>query len=214
MGLRKIQFENRNVVLPFEEGSGSQIKAALGIDPGRVLVVRTENGPKVVDDREIVNLPEGADVTDAPWHEYGFDPMIAQRLAEEAKHLRTRYRQHTDVGFDPDIDRWWVHVPNLPLPSGWRQKSTPILVTVDRLYPHHGPDGFLLSTGLRDRNGNEPAHYFGSNGRHPSLTDAGWGWFCLHPRGWRGDYDFRDGDSIAKYLTLIEIALAKVVGSR
>lgn len=214
MGLQKIKHENRDVVLPFDQGTGSQIKAALGIDPRRVLVMRTNDGPKAISDQEKVQLPAGADLSDAPWHEYGFDPMIADRLTGEAKYLEARYHQPASIGFDPVIARWWVHLERLTLPKGWMQKSTHILVTVDQFYPQVGPDGFLLSNDLRDRSGNSPAHYFGSNGRHDHLTRAGWGWFCLHPKGWQGDYDFRDGDSIAKYLTLIELALAHVVGLR
>ena len=211
MGLTKIKHETRDVVVPFDCGTGRQIKAALGIDPRRVLIEQTPDGPKAINDDQKVQLSPTTDLTDAPWHEYGFDPEIANRLRQEALYVGQRYHQVAETGYDPDIDRWWLHVPQLRLPRGWMQRTTPILITVDHLYPHQGPDGFLLSQDLRDSYGQTPGHYFANNGRHAALTEAGWGWFCIHPKGWQGDYDFRDGDSIAKYLTLVELALGHVV---
>lgn len=137
-----------------------------------------------------------------------FNTRLSARLAQEADYLSRVYHQKVEFGFDPSLAVWWVHLPQLPLPRGWRQRSTPLLITVKEGYPMSPPDGFMLRMGLVDEQGRTPGHYFGS---HMGRGMDGWAWFCLHPTGWSGDFDFRDGDSIVKYLHLIEIALAKVV---
>lgn len=137
-----------------------------------------------------------------------FNPRLSARLAQEAAYLSHLYKQDVTYGFDPNLDVWWVKVPKLRLPNGWRQRETPILITLREGYPMSPPDGFMLKMGLVDSRGSAPGHYFGA---HLGRGINGWAWFCIHPRGWSGDYDFRDGDSVVKYLNLIEIALAKVV---
>lgn len=213
MGLRKVKLVDREAVLPFETGTGADIKEALGIRPDRQLAMRTPTGLVDIGERQRTEIPEGAEIIDVPFAEYGASAAVGHRLRQECQFLSEKYGQTVTCGFDPDIDRWWVHLPALHLPAGWRQRTTPVIVTVTDHYPVVAPDGFLLASNLTDRHGFAPGHYYASNGRHPKLTSQGYGWFCIHPRGWTGDLDFRDGDSIAKYLSLIEIALAHVVRS-
>lgn len=211
MGLRKVKVMDREQVLPSESGTGAEIKAALGIRPDRSLAIRTQNGLAEIPDNKRVEIPEGAELIDIPFHEYGMDPRVGHRLEQEAVYLSQKYDQEVDIGYDRVLQRWWVHLPDFPLPYGWRQRTTPILVTVTDLYPQVAPDGFILKSNLTNRHGHAPAHYYGYNGRHDHLTSKGYGWFCLHLRGWKGDHQFDSGDSVAKYLSLIEIAVARVV---
>ncbi|GMV89371.1 MAG: hypothetical protein AMXMBFR81_23020 [Chthonomonas sp.] len=211
MGLKRVQHYDRPVVLPFEEATGLEIKEVLGIRQDRTLAMRTENGLIEIGDNERTSVPDNAELVDVPFHEYGVSREVAERLEDECRMLGERYRQAASFGYDPTIRRWWVRLPELPLPRGWNKSHTPVLVTVTDYYPNAAPDGFLISNRLSDRYGHAPAHYFRDNGRHPHLSQAGYGWFCLHTTRWQGDFDPRDGDSIAKYFTLIELALAKFV---
>lgn len=211
MGLKRIQHGNRPVTLPFDEATPRQIKEVLGIPQDRTLAIRTEDGLVELGDNERTAIPDDAEIIDVPFHEYGASREVAARLALECLALSDRYGQEVTFGYDPIIRRWWVRLPALNLPDGWKQRQTPVLVTVSDLYPMAAPDGFLISNRLVDRWGKSPAHFYGNNGQHEHLTNAGYGWFCLHPKGWKGDHDYRDGDSIAKYFALIEVALAHVV---
>ncbi len=211
MGLRKVSFFGQPYVLPFEEATGSQIKQQLGMPADRTLAMRTDRGLVEIPDDGEVKLPEGAELVDIPFHEYGASKLTGRRIRDEVEELRRRYGHSVRCGFDQDLDRWWVLVPNLTLPRGWKQRMTPVVITVTDRYPMEPPDGFLLSNSLCDIHGYSPAHYYGTNGRHPKLTAKGYGWFCLHLTNWQRGYTPDHCDSIAKFLTLIELALAKVV---
>jgi hypothetical protein len=203
----KTQHLQRTVILPFEQGTGLQIKEALGIAPERILLVKDETGKHEVGPNEVVKVREDICFSDAPVHKAGMDPIVGQRLAAEAAYLGQEYSANVTRGYDAALRRWWVHVPKLPLPFGWNERETAILVTVTDEYPIAGPDGFMLNANLHDRHGRKPDHYFETVHLAKQFSDAGWAWYCIHPVGWRGDHDFRDGDSVAKYLDLIEIKL-------
>jgi len=136
---------------------------------------------------------------------------VAQRLLAEAAYISQIYRQEATFGFDPNLRLWYVYLPAFSLPRGWQQGATPILVTVNDQYPTAAPDGFYLSNRLRHENGSTPAHYFETSSALNPLTAQGWAWFCVHPQGWKAQYDLRDGDSVAKYLTLIHLTMSQVV---
>lgn len=209
MGQTMINKDGQTVVLPFEQVTGQQLKEYTGIEPERLVTVVENGQTRVIGDQERVTLPPGAFVSDAPRFRYGAS-AVAQRLAAEAAYISQMYRQQADFGYDAALLRWWLYLPAFGLPPGWRQAATPILVTVTDHYPTASPDGFYLSNRLRHENGSTPGHYFESSSALNPLTQQGWAWFCIHPQGWRSSYDLREGDSIAKYLTLIHLAMSQV----
>lgn len=213
MGQIQISKDGQSVILPWEVVTGKQLKEYAGIAPDRLATIVEDGHTRAVGDDERIQLQEGTWVSDAPRFRYGAS-SVARRLATEATYISQLYRQSSEIGFDPDIRRWFIYLPAFDLPQGWLHQSTPILVTVTDQYPAASPDGFFLSNKLRHRNGSTPAHYFESSSAHNPLTSRGWAWFCIHPQTWNPSYDIRDGDSVAKYLTLIHLAMSEVVSSR
>ena len=212
MGEIRAQVANNQVVLPKERWTGSELKQMASIEPGRQLVVTGRDGKsRVVADHEQVDLFDGVRVSDVPRHTYGANSVVAERLQREADYMANMYNQTVEFGFDPQLGLWWCHLPEFQLPSGWLQAATPLVVTVHDTYPSSTPEGFYLSKQLRHRNGSVPGHYFETRMREDRLTQNGWAWFCIHPNEWRPNHDLRDGDSIAKYLTLIHLALSTVI---
>jgi hypothetical protein len=211
VGKITVSKDGQLVVLPWDEATGAQLKEQLNISPDRIPTICVGGRTKAVGDHELVKLQGGVYISDAPRFRYGQMPAVARRLALETEYVSQMYRQKAEFGFDPNLNRWWLYLPAFRLPPGWRQSVTPILVTVPPNYPAACPDGFFLSNELRDIHGRTPAHYFEQRSAHNPLTSKGWAWFCVHPVGWRPSYDIRDGDSVAKYLTLIHLVMSEVV---
>lgn len=213
MGQVQVTKDGQQVILPWEQATGQQIKEQLGIAPDRMVTVAEGGRTRAVADHETATIPPGACISDAPRFRYGYAPAVAERLQAEVGYISAMYRQQAQFGFDPGVGggRWWVQLPEFYLPTGWRQLTTPILVTVTDHYPSAPPDGFFLSNELRDSRGCAPSHYFEDRSAHNPLSARGWAWFCIHAEGWRPSYDIRDGDSIYKYLTLVHLTMSQVV---
>ncbi|MEQ8192432.1 MAG: E2/UBC family protein [Candidatus Eremiobacterota bacterium] len=139
-----------------------------------------------------------------------YEMAIIQRLQAEVDYIKFFYGKAAEYGFDESIKRWWVYVEDFELPAGWKQTFTPILVTTSQYYPSDPPDGFFLSNELCDIYDRKPSHYFEEKSAHNSLSHKNWAWYCIHP-DWNPGYDIRDGDSIAKYLTLIHLTLSEAI---
>ncbi len=203
---------NQKVVCPFDEATGAQLREHLNIREDRLVTVTDGGVTQAVPDHAQIHLRDGMVISDAPNFEYGaVAPPIVRRLEAERQYLQAAYRQPVTFGRDSSLQRWWVQLQQFALPHGWNYQFTPILVTVGDEYPRVAPDGFFLSNNLSDSAGRTPAHYFESRSAHNRLTNQGWAWFCLHPRGWRASFDIFDGDSVVKYLTLIHLAMSQVV---
>ena len=214
MGQTTINKDGQTVVLPFEQVTGQQLKDYAGIAPDRHVTVAEGGQTRLVGDQERVTLAPGTFVSDAPRFRYGANAAVGRRLAAEVAYISQMYRQRAQHAFDPNIQRWYVHLPAFALPPGWLHASTPILVTVTDQYPAASPDGFFLSNALRHQDGSTPSHYFETSSTLNPLSSQGWAWFCIHPEGWRSSYDLRDGDSVAKYLTLIHLTMSQSVSGR
>lgn len=199
------------VVVPRDTVTGAELKAIASIPAERIVTVAQNGQTKAVGDNETIRLAEGVFVSDVPDHQAGYSASVGARLQQESEYISQLYGQQAQMGYDPQIGRWYVYLPNFKLPAGWQQESTPIIVTVTDHYPVAPPDGFYLSDGLRDIHGRTPGHYFETRSAHNPLTDKGWAWGCVHPTGWKPTIDIRDGDSVAKYLTLIHHFMSKQV---
>lgn len=211
MGQVTISKDGRVVVLPKDTMTGAELKHFTNVAPERIPTVVRDGQTKAVGDHETIRLADGVFVSDVPDHQAGYQQSVGERLDREAEFVTQMYRQQAQVGYDADIGRWYLYLPEFRLPTGWRQDSSPIIVTVTDYYPTVMPDGFYLSDGLRDINGRTPGHYFETRSAHNPLTHKGWAWFCVHPTGWKSTIDIRDGDSLAKYLTLIHYFMSKQV---
>lgn len=213
MGQITVSKDGQPVVLPFEEVTGQQLKEQLSIPDERIVTVKENGQTRQVGENERLRLQDGVVVSDAPRYRYGSggDPAIAHRLSIECAYIQLIHGQYSDFGFDPQLDRWWVQLPQFELPQGWNYDATPILVTVNDHYPLAAPDGFFLSNALRDVCGHTPGHYFEARSAHNPLSAQEWAWFCIHPQVWKPTIDVRDGDSIVKYLTLIHLAMSQVI---
>lgn len=215
MGQTTIIKDGQPVTLPFEEATASQLKEQLSIPTERHIVVTEEDGKsRAVGEHETVRLREGLNISDVPrWragaHQTQPKAAVGFRLTSETAYMSGCYEQNVTFGFDQELERWWVQLPQFFLPDGWNHESTPILIVVNNSYPASQPDGFYLSKQLHDRQGRTPAHYFEHRNRFNSLTERGWAWFCVHPDGWKPAVDVRDGDSIFKYMTLIHLVLSR-----
>lgn len=210
--IKLVQKDGMQVALPWSEATGAQLKEQLNIAPDRmVTVLKADGTTQVVRDNERVEIADGARISDVPVFRYGAaQPAVASRLATETAYISELYEQQASFGYDADIGRWWVYVPAMPLPNGWLQRQTPVLVTAGDQYPMVAPDGFFLTNDLRHRNGTAPSHYFERSSLHNPLVARNWAWFCIHAdEGWHPTFDVRVGDSIAKYLTLIQLVLSR-----
>lgn len=115
-----------------------------------------------------------------------------QQLALEAEELR---RSGFTLQLHPQGDGWVLTVfDKYPLPSGFNQQSTSLLVKVPPNYPLGGLDMFWTDSQLRLTGGSMPAstsseHYLGKP----------WLRFSWHPHRWNPS-----SDSLVSYLKFIE----------
>lgn len=94
MGFTKIKFEDREIVLPFDQATGAQIKTQMGIPADRTLAIIAPSGEKdSVGDSTLVNLKEGDRIVDIPRHQYGAEEGSGPvRLAPEPFALQIGFR--------------------------------------------------------------------------------------------------------------------------
>ncbi len=206
-----VRFFDREKALPAGLASGRLLREWFGIPEDRILVLRTSEGVREIPEDREIELPEGAEIVDIPFHEYGMGAAVAERLEREVKALKAQYGQRVRFGYDPDLERWWVHLARFPLPRGWSEPTSPLLVLVEDRYPFVPPDGFFLRANLKNRFGRLPAHYYDYTAREPKLTAAGYGWFCLRLLRWRPGASPREADNLLKFFALIELALREAV---
>lgn len=120
-----------------------------------------------------------------------------QQLALEAEELRRR-------GFVPQLhpqgDGWvFVVFDEYPVPDGFNQKSTSLLVKVPPNYPLGGLDMFWTDPQVRLAGGSLPA-----NTGVESYLGRSWLRFSWHPHRWNPS-----SDSLASYLKFIDKRLER-----
>ena len=111
------------------------------------------------------------------------------------------------VDYD-DVGRNWVLVYDFPLPAGFTQPSTHVLLLVPPDYPQVPPDGLFVDKGL-----NLPRHYVQQQASNNPFGNKEWAWLCAHfPRGsWRPAADLRRGDNLATLLGLYTTIFAEML---
>jgi hypothetical protein len=152
----------------------------------------------------------GAKITSMPERMKGYgrsaesNRLISEQVLEVAQQL---FKQ--GVQFDEDGADWLV-IPDYPLPDNWHHiaRSTALLVVFPKEYPMLPPVGFYLPN---DVPCSPDGHLFGfaAHGASDAPIRAGWRWFCIYtaPGAWRPQRNWRHGDNLFTYFTLIREAL-------
>ena len=133
----------------------------------------------------------------------------ARRVYREALLLA---RQFGVVDYDEE-DGQWVRIPDFPLPEGWGQPVTELLLVLPAGYPHVPPNGFFIDRRLRIQMGHRIDHYFEERSEYNPLAGKGWAWFCIHldRHAWRPTADVLRGDNLVKLAMLIRAILTDAV---
>jgi hypothetical protein len=126
-----------------------------------------------------------------------------------ATHLFTR-----GVQFDED-NADWLMVPGYVLPRNWHHiaRRCDLLLAFPNEYPRLPPVGFYLMANLPSANGHLYDQAYHEAWQEP--IRRGWRWYCCYiaPGAWRPapvrrPGDWRAGDNLWTYITLVNEALA------
>jgi hypothetical protein len=138
-------------------------------------------------------------------------------IFEQILSISEGFYKDKDVEFDED-DCNWVVFPDFMLPPRWRAiaRNSPLLISFPMEYPALPPVGFYLAASLPSSpNGHLYADAYHSANKAP--LNKGWVWYCVYidPQNWRpAAYrrpgDWRRGDNLWDYITLINEALQSV----
>jgi hypothetical protein len=152
----------------------------------------------------------GAKITSMPDRSKGFGRsahgklVISEQVVDIAEHL---FRQ--GVQFDEDGADWLV-VPDYPLPDNWRHiaRSTALLVVLPKEYPMLPPVGFYLPDDIPCAHDSHLMS-FAAHGASSAPIREGWKWYCvfIENGAWRPQRNWRHGDNLFTYFTLIREAL-------
>jgi hypothetical protein len=127
--------------------------------------------------------------------------MIMERRLQELELLRRKYGQ---VDHGPNLD--WVLFKTFPLPNGWNNQSTELLILIPPGYPTTPPDNFYVRNGLRLFSGAPPGNY----SENQNLLGNSWGQFSFHAQSWNPSSDFQIGDSLRTFIAGVERRLAEL----
>lgn len=132
--------------------------------------------------------------------------IIREQVYEVAEHI---FKDGVD--FDESCSNWVVF-PKYNLPYAWKgiARSTKMMVVFPTRYPEIPPIGFYLKGDLPVA----PGGHFYDAAYHEaakSPLQQGWKWYCVYvnPGSWQPSHrDWRRGDNLYTYLTLIKEALS------
>jgi hypothetical protein len=162
---------------------------------------------------------EGVKVTSIPIRDKGGfdgrrDPLSKRIITEQVYDIAEKlFRQGVD--FDEDNARWMV-VPRYNLPPQWHHiaRSSALMVAFPDEYPARPPIGFYLMADIPL----SPDGHFYEGVAHDAWAEPirrGWKWYCVYihagawqPAPYRQAGDWKRGDNLYTYFTLINEALA------
>jgi hypothetical protein len=126
--------------------------------------------------------------------------FITTQVASIAEVLGDRYGQTVQL----DQDLRFVVLPYFRLPRRWGMKTTPILIWLPEKYPDIPPHGFYLSQNCLG------PHILRYNvyGDSPDLSNYGWNWYCVNPKGWRANADPLEPDNLWTFLDVVRTSLS------
>lgn len=142
------------------------------------------------------------------------DQVSKQIIFEQIQSISENF--YRDKAIDVDIDDAnWVVFDDFLLPPRWRgiARSSPLLISFPMEYPALPPVGFYLRASLpKSPNGHLYEAAYHSADKAP-LAEA-WIWYCVfitadnwRPAAYRRPGDWRRGDSLWEYITMINEAL-------
>ncbi|HEX8622873.1 MAG TPA: hypothetical protein VF718_12980 [Allosphingosinicella sp.] len=138
-------------------------------------------------------------------------------IFEQIASVSEGFYKDKPLEFDEDNFNWLVF-PDFMLPPRWSHiaRTSPLLISFPMEYPTLPPVGFYLSAALPSSpNGHlYPDVYHSAN---QSPTEKNWAWYCVYidavnwnPSVYRRPGDWRDGDNLWDYITLINESLQSV----
>lgn len=221
----------RMVNIPDAGVYGSELIKEANPDPLRRVVAQKRGGFESIDsnkkytrrdlvDRQgrpvkIVTIPERSKGNGTP-HFGGHRNQLSKQLITEQVFDVAEHLFKDGVDFDEDDANWFV-VPNFVLPRVWWNiaKTTPLMICFPTEYPAIPPIGFYLKADIpQSPNG---LHFF-ETAYHDAWKeplDHDWKWYCAYvqPGAWRPaavrrEGDWKRGDNLWTYLTLVNEVLA------
>lgn len=137
-----------------------------------------------------------------------------QIIVEQVQSLSEHFFKDKVIDIDPDNANWVVFDDFL-LPPRWKgiARSSPLLVSFPMEYPTLPPVGFYLRASLpKSANGHMYGAAYHSADKTPLAKN--WFWYCVYinahnwkPAPYRRPGDWRNGDSLWEYITMINEAL-------
>ncbi|MGQ9656900.1 MAG: E2/UBC family protein [Fimbriimonadales bacterium] len=140
-----------------------------------------------------------------------------QRILKETALAAVRYSATHSAQYD-DEEGSWVIIKDFPLPEGYSDTHTDVLILLPKNYPQTPPDWFYVDDELTLENGDEPDHMFYDDtsvdpnfemfeDTMPQLR--GWTGCCLHIREWKPAADPLQGHSLLSVCELIKQAFER-----
>lgn len=223
----------RMVNVPDSGIYGSELIEAAKPGPSRRPVLHKRGGFEPVDsnkkysrhdlvDRQgrpikITTIPERSKGNGSPQFGGQRSPLSKQIIKEQVFDVAENLFKD-GVDFDLDDSNWFV-VPNFVLPRVWWgiAKTTPLMICFPTEYPAVPPIGFYLKADIpQSPNGQ---HFFQAayHDAWKEPLDHGWKWYCVYvqPGAWRPsavrhEGDWKRGDNLWTYLTLVNEVLASL----
>jgi hypothetical protein len=111
-----------------------------------------------------------------------------------------------EVEFD-DQARSWIMVPRFPIASRLGRTDCAVLIKLPPVYPAVPPYGIFVDQDLELLE-----HYYPEATDYNEYAEAGWAWFCLHPRAkdtttWQPGRSVAEGDNLLVLLALVRAML-------
>lgn len=136
--------------------------------------------------------------------------IITEQVYDVAEHIFTK-----GVDFD-EQNAHWVVFPEYHLPYAWKgiARTTSLMVVFPTDYPVTPPIGFYMKGDIPVA----PGGHFYTEAYHSAAKSPlrqGWKWYCVYvnpgswrPCSYRKSGDWKRGDNLYTYLTLIKEALS------
>lgn len=140
--------------------------------------------------------------------------MSKQIILEQILDVSQKFYKDNLMEFDED-DCNWVVFDGFYLPPKWIgvARTSPLLISFPMEYPSLPPIGFYLSSDIPvSPNGHK--YNFTAHGADPAPLSKHWHWYCVYieagnwrPSVYRRKGDWRSGDNLWDYITLIKETL-------
>ena len=227
-----IKFRNGRMMEVDGPVMGRDIEERAGIGPGRIATAIGDGGRVKAINPDKLYRPEELKTRSGKWLRiedspdrskgagYSFgghrDEFMKAVIFDQIRDMSENFFKNTAIQADED-DANWMMIENFLLPSAWRHiaSSSDLLISIPDQFPNLPPIGFYLDSRIATS----------PNGLH--LLDQGyyeadqtpvrsgrWKWFCCYvkPSSWRPPRirrveDWRNGDNLWQFLTLIRWAL-------